>query len=174
MVSSLKKRTFRYFDLTPTSVIMSHVTKDIGILDNSLTQFFMFFMTNLVQFVGFFVIVSISIPYMIIIFIPALLVIGKLTSIYVKAGIKLRTLTVASTSPFLNSFFELFHGVGVIRNMGKSRYFQEKFYKNLDTHNNALQHELFARQWINTYVELIMTLVVFCVGLSCVFVSYYK
>lgn len=166
LIENIKKRTFTYFDETPSSEILSKSAKEIGIVDTQLSYFFLHFLSCVLQFVAFIAMVLISVPLMMIIFLIMFWIAVKLVSRYNQAAIKLRVVTQATTSPFLNSFAELFRGLPVIRTSGQQKYFQQTLFCKLDDNASAILHELFSRQWINIRLEFIMALLSGLVALS--------
>lgn len=166
LIENIKKRSFTFFDLTPSSQLLSKSTKEVGILDNQLALFYLFFLTNIMTFIGFFVTVAISVPYMVIIFVANFLVAAYLIKKYNAVAVKLRDISQKTTGPFLNCFYELFSGLPVIRCAQKEDFFRNKMFAKLDDKCNSQQHELFSRQWINIWLEFIVALIVGLVGLG--------
>lgn len=171
LVSSLLHKSLSYFDLTPTGTITNRATKDVGVVDNQLLMNFLWLLTNLMQFAAFIVVATAAVPVLLLFFVLAVLVAVWLVKKYTRAALKLRKLSVSSAAPFLQGILELFQGLETIRAFGQKKYICERFMAHLNSHNNSVQHELFARQWINVRMELLISLLVGLVAFAVAIVS---
>jgi len=176
LVSSLLRRGIGYFDATPTGEVVGRVTKDIGVIDAQFAMNGLFFLTNAMQFIGFIVLVGISVPPVLIgiavLVVPGAVIISK----YGKAGVNLRKVTVQTTGPMLGGFREIMVGNDVIRIAGEKaqNLLRDRVWKRIDDQSNASIHELFARQWANVWIELLVSLSVGMVAAMCALVSTIK
>lgn len=171
LVNSLLSKSLSFFDLTPTGTITNRATKDVGVVDNQLLMNFLWLLTNLMQFVAFIVVATAAVPVLFVFFVLAVLVAVWLVKKYTRAALKLRKLSVSSAAPFLQGILELFQGLETIRAFGQQKYISDRFMLHLNSHNNSVQHELFARQWINVRMELLISLLVGLVAFAVAIVS---
>ena len=104
--------------------------------------------------------------------VPGAVIISK----YGKAGVNLRKVTVQTTGPMLGGFREIMVGNDVIRIAGEKAQtlLRDRVWKRIDDQSNASIHELFARQWANVWIELLVSLSVGMVAAMCALVSTIK
>jgi ABC-type multidrug transport system fused ATPase/permease subunit len=171
LISSLICKSLTYFDRTPVGTATNHATKDVSVVDNQLLMNLLWMLTNIMQFSAFVVVATAAVPFLLVLFLISVLAAIHLVRRYTTAALKLRKLSIQTAAPFLQGILELFQGLETMRAFKKQEYIFSRFMKHLNTHNNSVQHELFARQWINVRMELLISILVGLVAFSVAIVA---
>lgn len=164
MVSGVLRNAIEYFDTTPVGQIINKFTKDVEIMDMNLAHFITQFQFNFLTVMGSLILQMISVPYIIIFVILAILIFMRVSKKLLTVSSDIRRLSMIAASPILSNVSETLAGNLVIRTYEKFTNQKVLFVKNLEKVGQIELHERFMQSYIFQIIELVSA------GLLCVII----
>ncbi|KAK0555771.1 hypothetical protein OC845_000028 [Tilletia horrida] len=148
MLWSVVRAPARWIDTTPLGRILNRFSKDIQVLDASLTyNIRLFFMTS-VNIFGTLLVITCAIPPFIV---PAMFILGAhywIARGYISAGRELRRLISTLRSPIFSAFGEILQGISVIRAFGAEQSYLTMLCNRVDVASSAEFYRWMSNRWL--------------------------
>lgn len=129
MVKCLLKAPVLFFDTNPAGRILNRCSKDIGYIDEILSQTFLGVIQLIFVVLTALVLPSLIIPWFVVITLPVLAAFVYLAKYFLKSARELKRLEAISRSPVFSLFSETMAGLSTIRTRKKGNDFLEQFYQ---------------------------------------------
>lgn len=172
-LKKIMSATLRFFDTTPAGVILSVFLRDLTIIERDLKWTFENMARVSVQIVVTLIFMVVSIPFIMVL-------IGPLLFLYYLTQRKFRKISrevkwLAQTNQaFLNTHIkETFENLVTIRALGKTRYFEDKFFERQKIFQESAYTQEIIDRWFSTRVPLISGIISFVVSIAAVIATYY-
>lgn len=161
MTRGILKNKLEFFDATPIGVIVNRFTKDVDILDSSMSFMVAQFVFQFVQVVGILILIMITIPYMIVFVVVLIILIYKFSTKMLKFSSDIRRLILVASSPILSNVSEALNGKILVKSYDKFKEMQESFIKNTQTLGKIEIHERIGQNYVFQSIELIIVTLMF-------------
>ena len=148
-----------FFDTTHSGVIINRCTDDVEIADYDMPIILIEFLTYAFTLTGSFILTGVSTPFILLVMLPVMLLLGKYLEKYLLTSTELRRLARLSRSPILTTISELVNGLTTIRIYDYEDKIAEKWRGFHNTSQKIGMHELYARIWILWKCELTLLLI---------------
>ena len=165
---NILRRPMSFFDTTHSGVITNRCTADIETIDFGMPIILLEFLTHAFSFLASLIVTGIGTPFILVIMLPVMFLLGKFLQRYLRSSIELRRLSRLSRSPILSTISELVNGLTSIRLYGFEGKIEEKWSKFHNLRQTIGVHSLYARLWI--FWKCNSTLWVVYVGFYCLVV----
>lgn len=129
MVKCLLKAPVLFFDTNPAGRILNRCSKDIGFIDETLSQTFLGVVQLILVILTALVLPSLIIPWFIVITLPVLVAFVYLARYFLNSARELKRLEAISRSPVFSLFSETMAGLSTIRTRKKENDFLDQFYQ---------------------------------------------
>ncbi|KAJ1901680.1 hypothetical protein LPJ66_000593 [Kickxella alabastrina] len=151
----------RFFDKTPIGRVISRFSRDMRTIDDSILGSIIFMISQIMQVVSVFVIISAVTPPFAVIAVLMCIAYSMLAVYYLNATRELKRLDSISMSPLLSLFSELITGVESIRAFGAQNQYTMEAMNRVDTHNRPYYLMWAANRWLCSRIEFSGCLVAF-------------
>jgi len=165
-VNGLLKYKMEFFDQTPIGVLMNRATKDMLILDEALPNYLNHILFNLLYILMILIIVGVSTPPVIILFICAAAIFGYVSRSLATISVNFRRVSMICLSPMLSNLSEYINGNIVVKAAGKSEYISKGFFKNLANLLNANYHEWGCQVYYFFLLDFLSIMLILSTGLT--------
>lgn len=137
MLKSVLSAPLSFFQKNPSGRIINRFSKDQSMADSLLsTALYDVFVTFFVTF-GSIIVICISLPYTVILYIVFLYLILKLTNMYLKSSREIRRFEGIKRSPIYEQLSENLKGLSTIRAFGMQARFNDRFRPVLNENGNC-------------------------------------
>ncbi|KAJ3301013.1 hypothetical protein HDU76_005897, partial [Blyttiomyces sp. JEL0837] len=168
LVSSVLGAPLRFFEVTPLGRILNRFSKDIGSIDEAVSQYLTNFLHSVFRLTTIIVVISFFSPTFIVAFIPIAIVYRNMTQIYLLSSRELKRLQSVSRSPIFSLFSETLNGVTTIRAYGQTQRFMNLNYEKLNTYRRTFYLLWASNRWLNFRADVVSATVIFIVGATLV------
>ncbi|EQC32278.1 hypothetical protein SDRG_10026 [Saprolegnia diclina VS20] len=104
-----------FFDVTPIGRILNRFSSDLDQVDSQLPMFGLFFAQVSLQVLAIVVVCAVSLPYLLLLYIPIAYVFYVVQRMYVRASSDLKRMDATSRSPLLHLLNEALSGLPTLR-----------------------------------------------------------
>lgn len=159
IIWNILRRPMRFFDTTPSGVILNRCINDVSILDFRIPWLLGFFLNIFVLFLVVLIFTAILTPIVIIAILIAVIFIAIKFKQFVKTTTELKRLSQLSAAPMISLASEFIQGVTTIRNYGKNEQMLRKYVERADRHHACDLHEQIVGMWMRSKMEWSMCFV---------------
>ncbi|CAI2164969.1 18561_t:CDS:10 [Funneliformis geosporum] len=169
ILDQVLKAKLRFFDTTPIGRILNRFSKDMEVIDQTLSPMAMFLIYSCVATASVIFAISTVMPQFLIagFFITALYVF--IGAYYIATSRDLKRIESVTRSPIYASFGETIVGVSTIRAFGAENKLMKKMFSLVDGNNRPFIYNWACNRWLHTRVDLAGGLVSFATGIIIVF-----
>ena len=167
MMETIFRRPISFFESTPIGVIINRCTKELLDLDIIFNNFLQHMFYNTTLFISIVLVISITVPFMIPVFIIVILMCRRYVNVIMLVMSDLKRVTQIASAPMISNVSELFSGQSTVRAYGKMQYLKEKYASNIQLMLNSDMHERFLESWIFCRIEFQAVLIVFATTMLC-------
>ena len=157
-----------FFDSTPLGRITNRMSKDMSVIDNTIMMMLQMVVRATVGLVGMLVIISVNTTYVLVAFVPILLLFSFLSNYYRSTAVQLKRLDAVTRSPIYAHFGECLNGMATIRAYGAqdrmSIVNSQKLDKNLKIYNLTAM----SNRWLSIRLEFLGGLLILVTALNAV------
>eukprot|EP00002_Diphylleia_rotans_P028025 TRINITY_DN5650_c0_g1_i2.p1 TRINITY_DN5650_c0_g1~~TRINITY_DN5650_c0_g1_i2.p1 ORF type:complete len:1307 (-),score=220.17 TRINITY_DN5650_c0_g1_i2:738-4658(-) len=160
MLAAILRSPMSFFDTTPIGRILNRFSKDQNIIDDTLPNMVEYYVEASFDLVTAILVLGITIPYMIFVILPMILVYTYLRSYYVSTSRELQRLESISRSPVLSFLAETVNGLSIVNAFGyKERFLAQNEHK-LDFNHAAYHPRTCSQRWLSVRLEFIGNIIV--------------
>lgn len=141
LTKGILKNKIEFFDTTPIGVIINRFTKDVDILDSSMSSTTAQFIIMILQMTGILILMMITVPFMIILIIIAVLAVSKLATMLLKVNSDIKRLALVAGSPILSNISEGLNGSLILSTFGCWPRLVKQFVWNQDRMCKVEMHD---------------------------------
>eukprot|EP00928_Gymnodinium_smaydae_P032039 TRINITY_DN23320_c0_g1_i2.p1 TRINITY_DN23320_c0_g1~~TRINITY_DN23320_c0_g1_i2.p1 ORF type:complete len:1474 (-),score=167.19 TRINITY_DN23320_c0_g1_i2:114-4469(-) len=163
-----------WLDTTPTGRVINRFSQDLQRIDMELQGTSSAFTDNIVNLSISVVVVAVYVPYLLIIFLPLLLVYNYVQNRFRMTARELQRLSSQSRSPIFQGLDEAIIGVSTIRAYEKQPFFIERNVERMSLNTRLDFSIVGCNRWLATRIKLIGVIPVAVVVLAIVFQRYLK
>jgi ABC-type multidrug transport system fused ATPase/permease subunit len=156
---NILRRPMRFFDTSPSGVILNRCINDVNILDFRIPWLVGFFLNIFVLFFVIMILTAILSPVVIIAIALAVAFVAVKFKQFVMTTTELKRLTQLSAAPMISLASEFIQGVTTIRNYGKNKQMLRKYVERADRHHSCDLHEQLIGMWMRSKMEWSMACV---------------
>ncbi|XP_055893890.1 multidrug resistance-associated protein 1-like isoform X1 [Biomphalaria glabrata] len=160
LLNNIMRQPMNFFENTPHGRIINRFSRDVEMIDNSMSRLVRTFSQHLFIVISVLVIISYTTPVFIAAACPVMLIYYLIQKLYVPTSRQLRRNESITKSPIYSHFSETLRGAHVIRafNVGE-RFILESQYK-VDVNNAYLYASTSASRWLRIRLELLGNFIV--------------
>ncbi|CAG8506025.1 1335_t:CDS:10 [Funneliformis caledonium] len=169
ILDKVLKAKLRFFDTTPIGRILNRFSKDMEVIDQTLSPMALFLIYSCVATASVIFAISTVMPQFLIagIFITALYVF--IGAYYLATSRDLKRIESVTRSPIYASFGETIVGVSTIRAFGAENKLMKKMLSLVDGNNRPFIYNWACNRWLHTRVDLAGGLVSFATGIIIIY-----
>ena len=156
---NILRRPMSFFDTTNSGVIINRCTNDVEITDFKMPRKLMQFTNYTFVMLGSFILTGISTPFILVVMLPVMILLGKYVEKFLRTSIELRRLVRLSKSPILTTTSELVNGLTTIRAYQYQENMSEKWRRFHNISQKVELHEVYAQAWITFKSEMTLMLI---------------
>ena len=162
MMNTVFRRPISFFESTPIGVIINRCTRELLDLDLVFNNFLQHFMSNIAQFASLIVVISVTVPFMIPVFIFVIFMCTRYVRIITLVASDIKRITQIASAPMISNVAEIFNGILTVKSFDKISLLRNKFKTNLQKMMTSELHERFVENWTFYRIELsASTIVIF-------------
>ena len=150
----LLRQNMHFFDTTPIGQILNLTSKDTEYMDSRLNSTYYTFFAISLQFIGTFILISLTNILIIPLVIFLLIIFIFLIRYYLKTSIELRRIELIAFSPILSNLSEFFVGLSTFRCLNKNDYMEKNYNKNVNTVCTIMYHDRICSCFINLITQM--------------------
>lgn len=174
LTRGILKNKLEFFDGTPIGVIINRFTKDVDIVDGSMSFMVAQFIFQLIQITGIFILVMITVPYIIILVVFCVFVFYSISKQLIKVASDMRRLMLMAASPILSNVSETLNGALMIKASKIYPQLRKKFVDNSAKLAQVEIHERVSQNYIFQTIELLTILLLFFTLLLIILIKIFK
>ncbi|KAH7106077.1 P-loop containing nucleoside triphosphate hydrolase protein [Auriculariales sp. MPI-PUGE-AT-0066] len=137
LLIAVVRAPFRWFDTTPTGRILNRFSKDVDVIDNSLSGSLLTVLNEFSTLIAGVAVIAYILPAFLIPAAVVVFIYYRLAVAYLNASRLLRRMEANSRSPVFESFSELLTGIVTVRAFSSEHRFLDRFYKLTDSMNRS-------------------------------------
>ena len=153
-----------FFDTTPLGRITNRFSKDVDVMDNSLSDAVRMFAFTLAMIVAVFVLILVYFPYFAIALGPLLIMFVFSADYYRSSAREVKRIEAIKRSFVFARFSEGISGIASIRAYGLQDHFIQDIRKTTDDMNSAYFLTFSNQRWLSVRLDAIGNLLVFTTG----------
>jgi ATP-binding cassette subfamily C (CFTR/MRP) protein 1 len=157
-----------FFDVHTVGEVLNRFAKDLEIVDTSIPEFFLQFLTNWFQIAAIFLLCVWSTPYFLLLMAPLSYAFYKVYASFACVSRDLRRLEGLMRTPVYASFSETLSGLDTIRAYGDGDRFIACHRARMDRLQKVSFHSQMAMSWVTARLELMASLVLLSVAMLAV------
>ncbi|KAI9090999.1 P-loop containing nucleoside triphosphate hydrolase protein [Phlyctochytrium arcticum] len=160
-LASLLRAPMSFFDSQPIGRILNRFSKDVDAVDRRIWADMMMLTVSIVQIIGTFILLSVASPYMILFFIPMLVIYGYILRFYRASYRELKRIDSIQRSPLYAHISETLAGIATVRAFRAETRFREKCFTLVDRSGEPYLLQNLAQIWVMSRMELMSSSLVF-------------
>ncbi|XP_065338923.1 multidrug resistance-associated protein 1 isoform X7 [Cloeon dipterum] len=161
LVKNLLRAPQEFFETTPQGRIVSRVSKDINVMDETLPLNISDSVYCVFEVLATLVVISYSTPIFIAVIIPIGILYYFIQRFYVATSRQLKRLESVSRSPIYSHFGESVTGTSTIRAYGAQERFMTESEDKVDFNQIAYYPSIIANRWLAVRLEMVGNLIIF-------------
>ncbi|XP_054643011.1 ATP-binding cassette sub-family C member 4-like isoform X2 [Dunckerocampus dactyliophorus] len=169
MFDAILRTPVHFFEMNPIGRILNRFSKDIGYLDSLLPWTFVDFTQVFLQVVGVIVVSSIIIPWILVPFVPLLVVFLCLRRYFLQTSRDIKRLEATTRSPVFSHLSSSLQGLSTIRAFKVQERFQKMFDDYQDRHSEAWFLFLTTSRWLAVRLDGICSIFVGITAFGCLY-----
>ena len=169
MLASILKAPVRFFDSTPVGRLLQRFSRDLESVDIQLQWSFESAMHALFKIIVSLTLILITVPFVLIIVLPASFIFWKLQLAYRISAREVKRIDSVARSPRYAHFKETLGGLPTIRAYKKERWFREQFFDYLEKSQKANVNNFLLNRWFSIRIPFIGGLISCTTALSLIF-----
>ncbi|OQR85599.1 ATP-binding Cassette (ABC) Superfamily, partial [Achlya hypogyna] len=142
-----------FFDVTPVGRILNRFSSDLDQVDSQLPFFGLMTLQFLFQIVAIVIICAVSSPYILLVYLPLVLVFYQIQVYYNKTSAELKRMDSVTRSPVVNSIAETINGLSTIRAFKMTAVFAERGRDVLDYNQRFFLVYRLATRWLQMRLD---------------------
>nr|CAJ2473608.1 unnamed protein product [Leishmania braziliensis] len=154
-----------FFDTTPRGRVLNRFTKDMGILDNTLNDSYLYLLQYFFSMCSTIIIMSAAQPFVLVVIIPCAFIYYKLMQVYNASNRETRRIKSIAHSPVFTLLEESLQGQCTIAAYGKTHLVLQEALKRLDVVYSALYMQNVSNRWLGVRLEFASCIIIFLVAL---------
>ena len=154
-----------FFDTTPLGRITNRFSKDVDVMDNTLTDAVRMFAITMAMIVAVFILIIAYFPYFAIALVPLMCAFVFSASYYRASAREVKRLEAIQRSFVFSRFSEGISGTASIRAYGLQDYFTKDLQRTTDEMNSAYYLTFSNQRWLSVRLDAIGNLLVFTTGI---------
>ncbi|XP_015788147.1 multidrug resistance-associated protein 4-like isoform X1 [Tetranychus urticae] len=133
----LLKARLEFFETNPVGRILNRFTRDMGIIDNTITNNLVFMNLDLIQIVGVIIITGVFLPITIVVAIPIMVLMWFVRRVYLQTVRFIVRLEAQTRSPIYTQIATSYEGLMTIRAFQYESKFIKQLYRLIDDNNSC-------------------------------------
>ncbi|KPA84112.1 putative mitochondrial ABC-thiol transporter [Leptomonas pyrrhocoris] len=165
LLESLGVATVSFFDTTPLGRILNRFAKDIGIIDNTLNDSFLYLLQYFFSMCSTIAVMAVAQPLVLVALVPCVFIYYKLMQVYNASNRETRRIKSIAHSPVFTLLEESLQGQRTIATYGKMHVTLQEALKRLDVVYSALYMQNVTNRWLGTRLEFVSCVIISTVAL---------
>jgi ABC-type multidrug transport system fused ATPase/permease subunit len=168
MLKSVLGARVRFFDSTPVGRILNRFSKDLDTIERQLPWAFEQCVRTLFSMIGQLVLVSVLLPFTLVVTVPVLALYYRLQRDYRMSSREAQRLYSVSRSPRYSHFKETLSGLTVIRAFRREDLFRNEFFSRLNLNQRMFHGMVLLNRWFSLRVALTASAISIAISLASV------
>ncbi|KAK3795110.1 hypothetical protein RRG08_028311 [Elysia crispata] len=168
LLGNILRQPMKFFDTTPLGRVINRFSRDVDMVDSSMTRLVRMFFQQLFTVLSVLVVITYTTPVFIAAAVPLMLVYYLVQKFYVPSSRQLRRNESTTRSPVYSHFSETIAGASSIRAYGVIDRFALESQQRVDVNNAFFYAFSSASRWIRIRLELLGNLIVLFAALFAV------
>ncbi|KAL7711246.1 ATP-binding cassette protein subfamily C member 1, partial [Lotmaria passim] len=160
LLESIGVATMSFFDTTPLGRVLNRFTKDIGILDDTLNDSWLYLLQYFSSLCSTVAIMAAAQPLVLVVLLPCVYIYYKLMQVYNASNRETRRIKSIAHSPVFTLLEESLQGQRTIATYGKMHVTLQEALKRLDVVYSALYMQNIANRWLGTRLEFVSCVII--------------
>ncbi|TPP51395.1 ABC transporter transmembrane region family protein [Leishmania donovani] len=165
LLESIGVARMSFFDTTPLGRVLNRFTKDMGILDNTLNDSYLYLLQYFFSMCSKVIILSAAQPFVLVTIVPCVFIYYKLMQIYSASNRETRRIKSIAHSPVFTLLEESLQGQRTIATYGKMHLVLQEALRRLDVVYSALYMQNVSNRWLGVRLEFVSCVITFVVAL---------
>ncbi|CBZ27162.1 ABC-thiol transporter [Leishmania mexicana MHOM/GT/2001/U1103] len=165
LLESIGVARISFFDTTPLGRVLNRFTKDMGILDNTLNDSYLYLLQYFFSMCSKVIILSAAQPLVLVAIAPCMLIYHKLMQVYSASNRETRRIKSIAHSPVFTLLEESLQGQRTIVAYGKMHLVLQEALRRLDVVYSALYMQNVSNRWLGVRLEFVSCVITFVVAL---------
>ncbi|CAC9489055.1 ABC-thiol transporter [Leishmania infantum JPCM5] len=165
LLESIGVARMSFFDTTPLGRVLNRFTKDMGILDNTLNDSYLYLLQYFFSMCSKVIILSAAQPFVLVAIVPCVFIYYKLMQIYSASNRETRRIKSIAHSPVFTLLEESLQGQRTIATYGKMHLVLQEALRRLDVVYSALYMQNVSNRWLGVRLEFVSCVITFVVAL---------
>ncbi|GFR90425.1 multidrug resistance-associated protein 1 [Elysia marginata] len=161
MLDSILHQPTAFFDTTPVGRILNRFSRDVDVLDFSISRQLRLVLQTFFNLIVILVIISYSTPVFLVVVAPVMVIYILFQRFYIPSSRQFRRLESASRSPIFSHFAETLNGVSSIRAYGVCDRFYIDSQNKVDMNQKCSFASNSAARWLKVRLEFLASILVF-------------
>ena len=157
-----------FFDGTPMGRITNRMSKDMGMIDNAMMAVLQMSIRAFVGLIGMLVIIGVNTVYVLVAFVPVLVVFRGVQTYYRGGAVQLKRLDAVSRSPIYAHFNECLNGISTIRAYGAQNRMSILNAQRLDFNQKVFRMTTLSNRWLSIRLEFLGGLLILATSINTV------
>ncbi|CAL1526591.1 unnamed protein product, partial [Lymnaea stagnalis] len=149
MILSVMNSVSQFFDTHPVGQILNRFSRDLGFIDDSVSQLGYVVSVKTTHFLGFFLVTVIVNPWLTIAVIPVMAIIVLIRLYALRTFRQVKRLEAKARSPVYSHVSDTILGLETIRALGKRDQFLAEFDEHQNSHTSAWFLYLSSYRWMS-------------------------
>jgi ATP-binding cassette subfamily C (CFTR/MRP) protein 1 len=161
MFGNLLRAPLRFFNENPVGRLLNRFTKDQSDIDRGFAMMLSMYVSSILSMIGGFAVIGYSTPYVLLIFLPVMLLLYYVGEYFQRTARELKRLDAISRSPVYAHFSQCLNGLTTIRAFNVHSSMMQENASKVD---NAIRmtHMMFsANRWLGVRLELLGSFMIF-------------
>ena len=154
-----------FFDTTPLGRITNRFSKDIDVMDNTLTDAMRMYFMTLAMITAVFVLIIVYFHFFAVALGPLFVLFCFAAAYYRASAREIKRHEAVKRSSVFSKFTEAVHGVATIRAYGLTDHFSQSVREAIDGMNSAYFMTFANQRWLSVRLDIIGNCLVFTVGI---------
>lgn len=167
-VRGLMSAPISFFDTTPLGRITNRMSKDMGSIDNTIMTVVQMVARAVLGLVGTLIIIGINTTYVLVPFVPILMLFAGVQNFYRSTAVQLRRLDAVSRSPIYSHFQESLGGIATIRAYNAQGRMSLVNALRLDQNQRIYLMSVTSNRWLSIRLEFLGGLLILVTAFNCV------
>ncbi|KAJ3337865.1 Multidrug resistance-associated protein 4, partial [Kappamyces sp. JEL0680] len=159
MLAAIFRSPMAFFQSNPHGRIMNRFSKDTNLVDETLPQTFVDFITCTVGILGILGVVAMSVPWLVLTFPFMAFVLVKTRNYYMLTSRQVKRIEAVTRSPVYSCVPSTLEGLSIIRAFAAQERIQEGFMKDQDENTRMFFAFLSSGRWIGFRLDIGVSLV---------------
>ncbi|GFN81567.1 canalicular multispecific organic anion transporter 1 [Plakobranchus ocellatus] len=168
LLGNILRQPMKFFDTTPLGRVINRFSRDVDMVDSSMTRLVRMFFQQLFTVLSVLVVITYTTPVFIAAAVPLMLVYYLVQKFYVPSSRQLRRNESTTRSPVYSHFSETIAGASSIRAYGVLDRFALESQQRVDVNNAFFYAFSSVSRWIRIRLELLGNLIVLFAALFAV------